>query len=189
MHRYLGRKGQVEREQRIDSFDSEGKCFFIKPLDMIPFERQGNEIRIGSETICLDYVHNAAGRQTFFLCPYCGRRVRFLYLPDYKCRNCARLNYRCQQTSKGSREALESIPAKIGAEIPPEDVSELDDYSFVRPPYMRRKRFAKYVQRFEKHRAVYEQKELGRLLRILSFAQVDDDDGGNEEMAFPGLLD
>ena len=66
---------------------------------------------------------------------------------------------------------------------------ELDGYFLERPPYMRRKRFAKYEQRFEKHRAEFEQKELGRLFKILSFARVDNDNGGNEEMAFPGLLD
>lgn len=182
-------KGQVEREQRIDSFDSEGRCFFVGPFDTLRFERQGKEIRIGGYRISLDYVHNAAGRLTFFLCPYCGRRVRYLYLPEFKCRLCAQLNYRCQQTAKGSRDALQSIPAKIGAEIPPEDVMELDGYFLERPPYMRRKRFAKYEQRFEKHRAEFEQKELGRLFKILSFARVDNDNGGNEEMAFPGLLD
>lgn len=54
----------------------------------------------------LSHKNNGFGWwQTFFLCPECGERVRFLYLTGrrgFLCRRCARLNYRSQQRTKDS---------------------------------------------------------------------------------------
>ena len=88
---YLGncmkKHGQVEQEKRIDSFEAEYRAFLLDGCELRPFSREGKAIRLDGERIVkLDYVHNAAGRLTFFLCPSCGRRVRFLFLPQYKCR-------------------------------------------------------------------------------------------------------
>ena len=161
--------GQVEKAKRIDSFESSGRAFQIAPFELVRFVREDNEIRIGARRIELERVYNVAGWQTFFLCPYCGKRVRFLYLPDYKCRGCAKLNYRCQQITKGSVEALQSIPAKIGAVLPPRELFELiDDYSLSRPPYMRQRQFEKYRQRYQKHEDAFIQRETGRYLRLIN---------------------
>lgn len=56
------------------------------------------------ERITLDHLPNRyGGARTFFLCPGCGRRVRYLYLRwgRFRCRSCGRLNYRSQQHTKG----------------------------------------------------------------------------------------
>ena len=55
------------------------------------------------ERVALDYLPNHyGGARPFFLCPGCGRRVRFLYQRwgRFRCRYCARLNYRSQQENR-----------------------------------------------------------------------------------------
>lgn len=55
------------------------------------------------ERVALDSLPNRyGGARTFFLCPRCGRRARFLYLRwgRFLCRACGRLNYRSQQHTK-----------------------------------------------------------------------------------------
>ena len=67
----------------------------------------------GEETIRDDIYfdgvdNNYGGAQRFyFLCPFCGRRCRRLYMHrlHFKCRLCAQLNYYSQQVSKGAYAA------------------------------------------------------------------------------------
>ena len=59
-----------------------------------------------SERVELSMVPNHyGGARSFFLCPGCGRRVRFLYRPWermwFRCRFCWRLNYPSQQETPG----------------------------------------------------------------------------------------
>ena len=144
----MKKHGQVEREKRIDSFEAECRSFYIGRCEMLHFSREGDRICLdGGKIVKLSYVHNAAGRLTFFLCPSCGKRVRFLYLPDYKCRTCARLNYRCQQVTKGSLADVCAIPSKMGLKEP--TVFEFD-YALLRPRYMNKARFARVDERFKK---------------------------------------
>lgn len=66
-------------------------------------ESEREEVR---DTFLFDAVPNNYGgtERIYFLCPYCGRRSRYLYLHQrhFKCRICARLNYRSQQATKGT---------------------------------------------------------------------------------------
>lgn len=144
----MKKHGQVELEKRIDSFEAECRAFFVGRCELLPFSREGDRIRFdGGRIVKLSYVHNAAGRLTFFLCPFCGQRVRFLYLPGYKCRTCARLNYRSQQATKGSLADICAIPVKLGQEAP----ESFDfDYQLIRPRYMNKARFERLNRRFKK---------------------------------------
>lgn len=174
--------GQVENRRRIDSFDADLKAFQIG-LDCLPFDRVDDRIKVCGATIHLDYVHNAACRLTFFICPRCGSRVRFLYLPGLRCRKCERLNYRIQQTAHGSRVALLSIPQKLGVTLPPEDAWELmhDGYHLERPRYMRRSKFSKIRNRYEKHQNAFLQRECPRMIKYLTYGlEAMDDRGGCE---------
>lgn len=140
--------GQVEQQQRIDSFEAEQNAFIIAPFSLLLFTREDNKVFLDNgATISLDYVHNAAGRLTFFLCPSCGARVRFLYLPGFQCRKCSYLNYRCQQITKGSFQDYEAIPNKYNLDY---------DYSgIVRPRYMHKARFVKIESRFSKKKTCF----------------------------------
>lgn len=150
----MKKHGQVEREMRIDSFEAEYRAFFVGQCKLLPFSREGNEISLdGGKTVNLDYVYNAAGRLTFFFCPFCGQRVRFLYLPDFKCRKCARLNYRSQQVTKGSLADIRAIPVKLGLDEP--ELFDFD-YQLIRPRYMNRARFERLKRRFKKKQLVFE---------------------------------
>ena len=56
--------------------------------------------------------NNYGGAQRFyFVCPYCGRRCRILYIHrvHFKCRLCARLNYYSQQVTKGTDAAADRM--------------------------------------------------------------------------------
>ena len=76
--------GTLEHFTRLDSFHSDG---YPLELSMVP-NRYG-------------------GVRPFFLCPDCGRRVRFLYLRwgRLHCQVCARLNYKSQQVTPDGLEA------------------------------------------------------------------------------------
>lgn len=105
----------VGRYKYFDSFhycelihllDSKGKdCFKFQNLTLYR-----DYIEAAGDAIPLDRVPNNYGGEDrlYFECPHCGRRVRFLYFHKqrYKCRTCAKLNYRSQQTSKGWEMAV-----------------------------------------------------------------------------------
>ena len=165
----MKKHGQVEQKKRIDSFEAEYRAFLLDGCELLPFSREGKTIRLDGERIVkLDYVHNAAGRLTFFLCPSCGRRVRFLFLPQYKCRTCAQLNYRSQQVTRGSLEDIRAIPTKLGLDEP--EIFDFD-YVLLRPPGMNRARFERLNRRFIKKYGMYAArgKKLMEQLALRSF--------------------
>ena len=175
--------GQVEDRKRIDSFDCDLRAFQIG-LGCLPFDRCDDTIKVCGTTIHLEYVHNAACRLTFFICPRCGSRVRFLYLPGLRCRKCERLNYRIQQTAHGSRDALLSIPQKLGVALPLDDVTELvlGGYTLERPRYMRKARFDRIQGRYQKHLTAFLRREIPRLIYYFNYGlEAMDDSGGGEE--------
>lgn len=112
--------GQIERAWRIDSFDvaiSEGGgTLFVctggkaRLLDFDRFTEYGTtqetdrefvELWDGGWAQTLELTRTPSGfggHCTFWACPHCGRRARFLYFKNlgFACRSCAKLNYRCQ---------------------------------------------------------------------------------------------
>lgn len=175
---------QLEDRQRIDSFQLRYKAFQIGKFELLPFATDGNFVKVDGECIQLSYIYNAAGNVPFFRCPKCGQRVRFLYLPLYLCRYCSRLNYRSQQATKGSFSALAAIPKKLDSPPPAKTVDEAAEYQLTRPPYMRKKRFARYQERFLKHQRQYVQMERRRLFRILRQSEI-----GREYLSLLGVYD
>ena len=97
-----------------------------------------------------------------FICPECRRRCRFLYLPEYKCRFCAKLNYGIQQRSRGSRENATDILVKH-FDCYRKDVG---DFTPARPRYMHRSKYQKLLARYRKYQDAYSIREYMRLLRI-----------------------
>ena len=94
--------GTLEHFTRLDSFHGDG---YPLELSMVP-NRYG-------------------GVRPFFLCPDCGRRVRFLYLRwgRLHCRVCAGLNYKSQQTAKDEfmayREGVKLLRNRFNVERVP----------------------------------------------------------------------
>lgn len=108
---------RLESFHRIDSFAFydyliRDKYLFCKETVQYPLIRgdiiyypQNREAEIregGSYTeLLLSRVPGIDGKSVrmYFLCPYCGRRVRYLYdyHKHYACRECAKLNYASQQ--------------------------------------------------------------------------------------------
>lgn len=164
----LNRKcGQVEEHQRIDSFEAPNKFFQLTRCQLLPHEYDGETVRVSDTEIKLAYMENAAGRLIFFICPVCGRRVRFLYLPLLHCRECSNLNYRCQQVTKGSFAELAAIPEKLDLPLPDDFWSEAEEYTLQRPKNMHAVKFARYRERFEKHQARFVARDQRRLFSIL----------------------
>ena len=160
---------QVEKRQRIDSFEVRNRLFDVGGFRMLPFDFDGEHVLVddgisGGDYITVSFMENASGRYPFFLCPKCGQRVRFLYIPGFLCRECSRLNYRSQQTTKGSYEAVSAIPEKLDVEIPPKDCEE--KYVLPRPRYMHKNRYERYKRRFEKHLERYIEKKAAKYLTI-----------------------
>ena len=119
--------GTVEKTPRVDSFEAgavEGwGCLFgyvdngiylvlecARYTEYGPGPKKEREIvevwypKEGwSQTLELSRKKNGfGGSQTFFLCPACGERRRYLYQvgATFLCRKCARLNYRSQQETR-----------------------------------------------------------------------------------------
>ena len=98
------------------------------------------------------------GSRPYFLCPGCGRRVRFLYRPleqlRFRCRSCWRLNYPSQQETpsevgpyrKGVKLLLERFKMPLGKIPGPENF-----YGFIplRPKGMHWHTYRKLCQELE----------------------------------------
>lgn len=90
---------QVEQTPRIDSFElalthTWGWLFCGgRPLDIYQEADFCEILPPKGYKIKLSHKHNGyGGKQTFFLCPGCGQRVRYLYLigrQGFRCRKCA----------------------------------------------------------------------------------------------------
>lgn len=100
-----------------------------------------------SEQVALSKLPNHyGGARPFFLCPGCGRRVRFLYLrwERFRCRHCARLNYLSQQTAHDEfqpyRQAVKLLRQRFGLEDVPCPM-DLPHFEPERPHRMREATF------------------------------------------------
>lgn len=178
---------QVERAERIDSFEAgkvegSGTLFSnsMLPLDCGHFMKDDEEIvelSKGSWFTNLKLTRTPSGfggSCAYWLCPRCGKRVRFLYFKNrgFLCRSCARLNYRCQQRTKGStnhaRDGLKLARDKLYWE-PPFDICPAE-FPYVtpdRPRYMHQTTYRRYLTRYRRYQEKYQRESMREMLAIL----------------------
>lgn len=160
----------IDQYCRIDSFD------FRHYVDSFPGEIPGLymgssiffnmvagtvEIRWGEQyrPLGLDRVQGIDGKPSrlYFLCPHCGRRVRYLYeFHDYfVCRHCLKANYVCQQRNRGMQSVRRRMKKLIEKDLgytwwrqdnPNCLISEL--CMIPKPRYMRWAKYEALIQRY-----------------------------------------
>ena len=189
--------GTVEKTPRIDSYEVGGwGCLFAyadkgMPLvldyecytDYGPDPEADREIvevwhrKEGwSQSLELSRKENGfGGSQAFFLCPACGRRVRYLYLTGatFLCRKCAQLNYRSQQeTRSDSMYYYHKGVALVEKRLYTWPRVRPDGFSFCawvpkRPRYMHQSTYRKYLRRFAKYQDQHQRRQLEDMARLL----------------------
>lgn len=179
--------GQIERAERIDSFEAtrvDGcDVLFTSgmiPLDCVHFQvpdREEVELSRGQWSITLELTRTPSGfggSSAFWLCPRCGRRVRYLYFKDmgFSCRACCKLNYHCQQRTHDSinyaRDGLKLAREKLRWE-PPFPVVPAD-FPYVvpdRPKGMHIRTYYRYLARYRRYQNRYKQAARREMLAIL----------------------
>lgn len=174
---------RLENFRRIDSFAFYGclawdKYLSFKETVKYPPARgdiiyhvqdRSAEIREGDSYVELPLSSvpgiDGISERLYFHCPYCGRRVRYLYdyHKHYMCRGCAGLNYSSQQKNgmDGMRLKMERIvEKKLGytwwrKDYPNTPIQDL--WHIPKPPYMR---YGKYERLLGEFRQL--QKDYGR---------------------------
>lgn len=128
-----------------------------------------------SQTLELSRKENGfGGNQTFFLCPSCGRRVRYLYLTGavFLCRKCSRLNYRSQQeTRSDSMYYYDKGMGLVEKHLEPPPFL-IDGFGFCRwipdrPRYMHQTTYGRYLRRFAKYQDQHQRRQLEDMARLL----------------------
>ena len=173
---------QLENFRRIDSFSfydylKGDKYLFCKetvkyPLisgDILYYVGEGMaEIREGDSytNLILSRVPGVDGKSTrlYFHCPYCGKRVRYLYRRQerYLCRSCAKLNYASQQKSGMDEMRLKMeriVEKKLGytwwwKDYPDTPIQDL--WHIPKPPYMRWEKYERIMKEFQQLQKDYE---------------------------------
>ena len=188
--------GTVEKTPRIDSFDSAisegGDTLFVcadgvtRLIDCDHYtdygptpetDREIVELWKGewSQTLELSRKANGfGGSQTFFLCPACGERVRYLYLTGaaFLCRKCSRLNYRSQQETRS--DCMYYYNRGMGlVEKHLEPLHFLiDGFGFCRwipdrPRYMHESTYRRYLARFLRYQEKHSDRQMEDMMKIL----------------------
>lgn len=180
--------GQIERSLRIDSYEAGavegwGTIFASGGGHMVPLECEhfleddGETVELARGDI-LDMTRTTnyfGGSRVYWLCPYCGRRIRYLYfvpVQGFKCRECSRLNYACQQRTKDStnfvRDGLKLARERLGWE-PPFSICPAE-FPYVcpdRPKGMHRRTYYRYLARFRRYQEKYNRDSMREMLGIL----------------------
>lgn len=137
-----------------------------------PKERWSRELELSRKP------NGYGGDQAFFLCPACGRRVRYLYQVGaaFLCRKCARLNYRSQQeTRSGTMFYYDKGINLIKKHLDTWPRVRPDGFSFCtwipeKPRYMHGSTYRRYLLRFLRYQEKHynrEMEDMARLLRLL----------------------
>ena len=103
-------------------------------------------------------------------CPYCGRRVRYLYdyYKHYVCRKCAELNYSCQQKSGMDeiRLKMERIAERLDYQWWRNNYDCIADVYYIpKPHYMRWAKYEKLMQEFKALQKQYERNMENALMK------------------------
>ena len=169
----------VEKVPRVDSFDlSETWDTVLCGNVEVPAYRENDfcvlfPLTPNEQEIRLSEKRNGyGGAQMFFLCPTCGKRVRFLYICRdhlFKCRVCARLNYQCQQGTKDDMLFDRKGMNLARKHLVPE---QIDAFSFCdwvppRPRYQHQSTYRRYLARFMRYREQHAARQMEDLMRIL----------------------
>ena len=106
----------------------------------------------------------------YFHCPYCGRRVRYLYdyYKQYACRKCAKLNYSYQQKSGMDeiRLKMERIAERLDYQWWRNDFDCIADVYYIpKPHYMRWAKYEKLMQEFRALKKEYERNMENALMK------------------------
>lgn len=129
-----------------------------------------------SEVIELSRKENGyGGYQTFFLCPACSERRRYLYQvgATFLCRKCAQLNYMSQQeTRSGSMYFYHKGCDLVDKHLDAWPRFRPDGFSFCdwvpdRPRYMHQTTYRRYLRRFSKYQEQHQIREMADMMRIL----------------------
>ena len=173
---------QLENFHRIDSFAfynylKGDKYLYCKTDVKYPLisgdiiyhvEDRTAEVRIGNfyVNLPLSRVPGIDGKsiRLYFHCPYCGRRVRYLYDDDkhYRCRYCAKLNYASQQKSGMDEMRLKMeriVEKKLGYTWWRKDYPDMciqDLWHIPKPRYMRYQKYERLMQEFRQLQKAYE---------------------------------
>lgn len=130
------KKGTVEAQPKIDIAELKGR---LTPGAMGAFQwswcgQEAGQVYFYVERDKLELIYEDkilevafdwtpcryGGQRTWFLCPYCHRRVRVLYFLSgyFLCRHCGQLNYQSSQESKRNRLLLKGhrIRKRLGSE-------------------------------------------------------------------------
>lgn len=131
-----------------------------------------------NQTLELSSKENGfGGAQTFFLCPSCGARRRYLYLTErgFLCRECAHLNYRSQQEPRSDsmynyRKGMDFVEKHLNAW----PRARPDGFSFCdwvpdRPRYMHQVTYRRYLGRFLRYRKKHADRQVADMLRLIGF--------------------
>ncbi len=181
--------GQVERAERIDSFeaaqaDGWGTIFTSRmfPLECKRFQgpdRETVDLSAGQWFITLELTRipsGFGGSRAFWVCPRCGRRARYLYFSnrDFVCRGCAALNYAVQQRTKSStnyaHDGLRLARERLGWTLP-FPVAPMDFPHVIpdRPRYMHRTTYDRYLARYRRYQEKYRRDSMREMLAILGW--------------------
>ena len=179
--------GQIERAERIDAFEAGkvegwGTLFSnsMIPLDCGHFMDNGEEVvelSKGQWHTSLKLTRTPSGfggSCAYWLCPSCGKRVRFLYFKGrgFLCRECAKLNYRCQQRTEGSishvQDGLKLALEKLGWEPPFDFCPAIFPYVIPdRPKGMHMTTYYRYLARYRRYQEKYQRESMREMLAIL----------------------
>lgn len=173
---------RLENFHRIDSFSFYDylmcdKYLFCKETVKYPLVRGDIVYYVGEKTaeiregdsytdLILSRVPGIDGKSVrmYFHCPYCGRRVRYLYRRQerYMCRNCAKLNYASQQKSGIDEMRLKMeriVERELGytwwfRDYPDMPIQDL--WHIPKPRYMRHEKYERLLKEFRQLQKDYE---------------------------------
>lgn len=189
--------GTVEEMPRIDSYEAwAGECEYLfcradkgcsLVLDCFRYMKRGPETYQEIVKVChpkdgwsreieLSRKRNGyGGDQAFFLCPACGRRVRYLYQvgATFLCRKCSILNYKSQQeTRSGAQYYYNKGVALVDKHLDTWPRVRPDGFTFgdwipERPRYVHQSTYRRYLRRLAKYQDQHQRRQMEDMAKIL----------------------